>query len=125
MPEADFGISNRWLTAITVSPPNTNTNNNNHNTDNHKKDNHNNRNAGNHILAIMNKLSEHNIETRPLWKPMHLQPVFSGTDYFEHEPGNDVCADLFSKGLCLPSGSNLTFEEQNRVIELLLKYIGG
>ena len=52
-----------------------------------------------------------NIECRPLWKPMHLQPVFSGYPYY----GNNVAEDLFDRGLCLPSGSSLTKEEKNRI----------
>ncbi len=56
-------------------------------------------------------LLEDDIESRPLWKPMHLQPVFSGTPYY----GGKVAEDLFENGLCLPSGSNLTDEEQNRI----------
>ncbi len=58
------------------------------------------------------KLEEENIETRPLWKPMHLQPVFSEYPAYL----NGVSEDLFKRGLCLPSGSNLSDEELNRVI---------
>jgi dTDP-4-amino-4,6-dideoxygalactose transaminase len=57
-----------------------------------------------------------NIEARPLWKPMHLQPVFSGT----LKVVNGTSEDLFNKGLCLPSGSNLTEAELKR-IEVVLK----
>ncbi len=57
-------------------------------------------------------LVEENIDCRPLWKPMHLQPVFSRMTYY----GDDVSERLFTKGLCLPSGSNLTKEELNRVV---------
>jgi len=56
-------------------------------------------------------LLEDNIESRPLWKPMHMQPVFKDLNYY----GGDVCEDLFDRGLCLPSGSNLTEEEKNRI----------
>lgn len=56
-----------------------------------------------------------NIETRPLWKPMHLQPVFSNCPYY----GSDVSEKLFDKGLCLPSGSNLKDEEKNRIKAVL------
>lgn len=52
------------------------------------------------------------IDSRPLWKPMHLQPVFEGAPYY----GYDTCEMLFNKGLCLPSGSNLTHEDLNRVV---------
>ena len=56
-------------------------------------------------------LEKDNIETRPLWKPMHLQPVFKGCGYF----GTNVSENLFDKGLCLPSGSNLTDEDRVRI----------
>ncbi|TPG40103.1 DegT/DnrJ/EryC1/StrS family aminotransferase [Flavobacterium pectinovorum] len=56
-----------------------------------------------------------NIESRPLWKPLHLQPVFEKYPYY----GNKVAEDLFKKGLCLPSGSNLTSEDRNRIKEAI------
>lgn len=58
-----------------------------------------------------------NIESRPLWKPMHLQPIFSNSPYY----GGTVSEELFEKGLCLPSGSNLTEMERNRIRENILK----
>ncbi|WP_425075364.1 DegT/DnrJ/EryC1/StrS family aminotransferase [Psychroserpens sp. S379A] len=64
------------------------------------------------------KLLEHNIESRPLWKPMHQQPVFSAAPCYL----NGVSDDLFKKGLCLPSGSNLTENELNRVISAIKAY---
>ena len=60
-------------------------------------------------------LEQHNIESRPLWKPMHLQPVFSGAPYF----GNDVCEKAFKIGLCLPSGSNLGEPERERISNVI------
>jgi len=56
-----------------------------------------------------------NIETRPLWKPMHLQPVFQNAPYY----GTTVSEDLFEKGLCLPSGSNLNEEELSRIEKVI------
>jgi len=56
-----------------------------------------------------------NIETRPLWKPMHLQPIFMQYPYY----GNKIAEDLFSKGLCLPSGSNLSKEDKIRIEEVI------
>ncbi|OMQ09859.1 DegT/DnrJ/EryC1/StrS aminotransferase family protein [[Flexibacter] sp. ATCC 35103] len=56
-----------------------------------------------------------NIETRPLWKPMHLQPIFEKYPYY----GNKIAEDLFEKGLCLPSGSSLTIEDKNRIKEVI------
>ncbi|MBR1672962.1 MAG: DegT/DnrJ/EryC1/StrS family aminotransferase [Fretibacterium sp.] len=94
MPEPDWSRSNRWLTTALltgalekISP-----------------------------LAVLDHMASLNIEGRPLWKPMHLQPVFKGADYWPHEPGQDVCAGLFDRGLCLPSSSFLTEEQQDRVI---------
>jgi dTDP-4-amino-4,6-dideoxygalactose transaminase len=62
------------------------------------------------------KFLEDNIESRPLWKPMHLQPVFSNAKYF----GNNVAEILFDNGLCLPSGSNLTDEERERIKKIIV-----
>jgi dTDP-4-amino-4,6-dideoxygalactose transaminase len=60
-------------------------------------------------------LETENIEARPLWKPMHLQPVFQGCKFY----GNGVCEELFENGLCLPSGSNLTDDEFERIFAVL------
>jgi dTDP-4-amino-4,6-dideoxygalactose transaminase len=67
---------------------------------------------------VLRSLERHSIEARPVWKPMHLQPLFEGAPYFAHE-GQDVSARLFESGICLPSGSNLTEQQQDRVIEHL------
>jgi dTDP-4-amino-4,6-dideoxygalactose transaminase len=64
---------------------------------------------------IRKALEEENIESRPLWKPMHLQPVFSSCKAFL----NGVSEDLFKRGLCLPSGSNLNHSDLYRVIEII------
>jgi len=64
------------------------------------------------IIDIQQALNDDNIDCRPLWKPMHMQPVFKNALYY----GNGVSERLFDKGLCLPSGSNLTDEELNRVV---------
>ncbi|MGQ3576113.1 DegT/DnrJ/EryC1/StrS family aminotransferase, partial [Ornithobacterium rhinotracheale] len=61
-------------------------------------------------------LAEENIESRPLWKPMHMQPVFSNAMYF----GEKVSEDAFNRGLCLPSGSNLTDEDRDRIKSCIL-----
>ncbi|MBU2951151.1 aminotransferase class I/II-fold pyridoxal phosphate-dependent enzyme [Tamlana agarivorans] len=62
-------------------------------------------------------LLEDDVESRPLWKPMHLQPVFKNYLHFT----NGVSEDLFDKGLCLPSGSNLSQEDLDRIIDIILK----
>ena len=59
-----------------------------------------------------------NIECRPLWKPMHLQPIFEKYPYY----GNKVAEDLFEKGLCLPSGSNLTEDDKTRIAEVVNQF---
>ena len=89
MPEADFGTSTRWLSCVTFDP--------------HV--------GGIDREEIRLKLLEKKIETRPVWKPMHLQPVFVGSECIN----NGIAEDLFQKGLCLPSGSNLTEAELARV----------
>lgn len=66
-------------------------------------------------LALM----EDNIESRPLWKPMHMQPVFKDLPYY----GNKVAEDLFDRGLCLPSGSNLTEEEKERISKKINEFL--
>lgn len=87
-PSEDF-YSNHWLAAITIEPTE----------------------AGITREELRLALLEFNIESRPLWKPMHLQPVFAETPYY----GSTVAEELFDKGLCLPSGSNLTDEERERI----------
>lgn len=78
--------------------------------------------------AIMRTLERHSIEARPVWKPMHLQPLFAGAPFFSHAPSEDVAQRLFRTGVCLPSGSNMSAEQQDRVIEHLrraLMSVGG
>lgn len=60
-------------------------------------------------------LEKENIESRPLWKPMHLQPIFENYPYY----GGQISEQLFENGLCLPSGSNLTEIDKNRILEVL------
>lgn len=68
---------------------------------------------------IMETFSEKNIESRPIWKPMHLQPVFSDRDFISSE--GDAGADIFRRGLCLPSDVKMTEEEQDKVIAIFKK----
>lgn len=95
-PSPDY-FSNRWLTTILVDPELTGT----------TKD------------EIRIALEKEDIETRPLWKPMHKQPVFSGYPAYS----NCVSENLFSRGLCLPSGSNMTGEDRERVVGAILKAV--
>ena len=66
---------------------------------------------------IINKLAQSNIESRPVWKPMHMQPVFKECKYFTHD--GDISAELFRKGVCLPSGSALSWDEQEMIINIV------
>ncbi|WP_136668963.1 aminotransferase class I/II-fold pyridoxal phosphate-dependent enzyme [Flavobacterium sp. H122] len=68
--------------------------------------------------ALRLAFEKENIETRPLWKPMHLQPVFENCPYY----GGSIAQKLFNKGLCLPSGSNLETEEKNRIQQVLERF---
>jgi len=97
MPEAPFGRANRWLTVMTLDPEIT----------------------GLKPMDVIDRLSTENIEARPVWKPMHLQPVFQDTPFFSSGEGLDNAKRFFETGLCLPSGSSLTEEQQDRVISLL------
>lgn len=94
-PEGFF--SNRWLSTVLI--------------DEEK--------AGVNTTQLREALEKENIETRPLWKPMHLQPIFEKYPYY----GSTVAEDLFNTGLCLPSGSNLTQEDLNRVVEAIKKNV--
>ena len=92
---SDF-FSNHWLSSITIDKKVTTRTN----------------------QELMAAFAEENIETRPLWKPMHLQPVFNDCRYY----GETVSEELFTAGLCLPSGSNITNDDKNRIYEVISKY---
>lgn len=68
---------------------------------------------------ILEKLASYNVEGRPIWKPMHLQPIFDGSDFISADGKSDVGADIFERGLCLPSDIKMTAEEQDAVIEIV------
>jgi len=113
MPEAEYGRCNRWLTVIVIDP----------------------KAFGSDRETVRLALEKQNIESRPVWKPMHLQPVFerpcpegSGTkrareprkrQYETRVIGGSVSEDLFARGLCLPSGTALTNRDLDRVIEVV------
>ncbi len=69
-------------------------------------------------MTVINKLAEENIDSRPIWKPMHMQPVFENNDFISIEE-KAVDEDIFSRGLCLPSDIKMTVEEQERVISVI------
>ena len=68
---------------------------------------------------ILDKLASYNAEGRPIWKPMHMQPLYHGYSFVASEDGCDVGADIFERGLCLPSDNKMTEEEQATIIELI------
>ena len=70
-------------------------------------------------IDIMEKLEKENIESRPVWKPMHMQPVFKDYKFFSDLDEGSVSEDLFNRGLCLPSDTKMTDEDLNRVIDLV------
>lgn len=69
---------------------------------------------------ILKALAEHNAEGRPIWKPMHMQPIYKNSPHIvSGDSDNAVCCDIFERGLCLPSDNKMTNEEQDRVIEIV------
>ena len=72
-------------------------------------------------IKLMEKLAEHNVEARPIWKPMHMQPVFAGHDFIT-AGGDAVNEDIFKRGLCLPSDIKMTGEEQDYVIDIVKSF---
>ena len=88
--EMPWGTHTRWLTTLTIDASV----------------------AGISRDAVMAALSADGIESRPIWKPLHLQPVFSGAEYF----GGRIAESLFADGLCLPSGPQVTDEVFTRVV---------
>lgn len=99
MPEPTWSYSTHWLTACTITPRN--------GADRHK---------------LMMHLAEELIEARPLWKPMHLQPVFQNCRYFAHSK-DSVADELFEQGLCLPSGSNMSEVDVSRVVAVISRVL--
>ena len=94
MPIAASGEPNYWLTCITIDPER----------------------FGASREEVRLALEARNIEARPVWKPLHLQPVFAGC----RVRGGEVCASIFDRGLCLPSGSNLADADHERICEIIL-----
>jgi dTDP-4-amino-4,6-dideoxygalactose transaminase len=93
MPEASFGRATFWLTCATIAPGA----------------------AGETRDDVIDRLAAVNIEARPVWKPLHLQPAFIAAQIH----GGQIAEQLFRDGLCLPSGSGLTPRDQDRVIEVV------
>jgi pyridoxal phosphate-dependent aminotransferase EpsN len=98
--EADYGKSNSSLSTLTVDE----------------------KVAGISRTQIIDTLEKENIESRPVWKPMHLQPLYKKCEYIKNDD-RDVSAELFENGLCLPSGSSLSEEDQGRIIDIILSLV--
>jgi pyridoxal phosphate-dependent aminotransferase EpsN len=99
MPQAPYGLHTNWLSCFLIDE---------------KK-------FGLSRDALIRALDEANVESRPVWKPMHLQPLYAGCERY----GGEVAEDLFRRGICLPSSSSLTEEEQLYVINSVRKAAGG
>ena len=95
IPQATWGRPNNWLSVIQID--------------------HDQFGATNETIRLA--LEAENIESRPVWKPMHLQPIFSGYDIY----GGQVSQGLFERGLCLPSGSNLQPEDLHRIVSTIMQ----
>lgn len=95
-PNSDY-FSNHWLTTVLIDESVT----------------------GFDREKLRKELEQYNIETRPLWKPMHLQPVFKNCKFY----GGEVSEQLFERGLCLPSGSNLTLEQKQFIISKIREFL--
>ena len=78
--------------------------------------------AGFNYRAVIAALEEEDIEARPIWKPMHLQPLYQEYEYFPTSDG-DISKLIFENGLCLPSGTSLSENDQNRVIDIFLSLV--
>ena len=99
MPDADYGRATNWLTVMTLDPTV----------------------AAATPTDVRLRLEHEDIEARPAWKPMHLQPVYAEAPVL----GGDVADAIFATGLCLPSGSNLGDDDQDRVIALVRDALGA
>ena len=97
MPETDFGRSTRWLTVASLNPTNRST----------------------RPLEVIAALESHNIESRPVWKPLHLQKAFADCRYV----GGQVSTDLYENGICLPSGTTMQQSDVDRVCDIVLEVL--
>jgi pyridoxal phosphate-dependent aminotransferase EpsN len=101
MPETSFGQSNRWLTVMTLDPST----------------------IKRGPWELVDYLEEENIESRPVWKPMHRQPLFAGAKYYTHDENTSVSGTLFETGICLPSGTSMTDQDVARVIDKITSFL--
>ncbi|WP_066315351.1 aminotransferase class I/II-fold pyridoxal phosphate-dependent enzyme [Bacillus sp. FJAT-29814] len=96
MPELENSFSTRWLTALTLDET-----------------------LGVSINELLESLESENIEARHVWKPLHMQPLFAKNKNYSHSKNENISEKLFKTGICLPSGSNMTLEEQKRIIDCI------
>ena len=101
MPELEGTFSNRWLSTLTLDPNKINVT----------------------PYELIDVLDAANIEARPVWKPLHMQPLFEGCRFYAHAKDDIVSERLFAQGICLPSDSKMTIEEQGKVIDIILSTI--
>jgi dTDP-4-amino-4,6-dideoxygalactose transaminase len=101
MPEPSWSFSTHWLSVATVRSDLTR------------------KMTSSDLIKL---LAQDRIEARPVWKPMHMQPVFQSCKYYNHGDVS-VSRDLFENGICLPSGSNMTDAQQDRIMESIRKYL--
>ena len=95
------GEANNWLSCMTIDPSSPVT-----------------------PIGVMDALAEYNIETRPIWKPMHMQPVFADCDFIQTEEGISVSEDVFNRGLCLPSDIKNTAEDMDLILSIVRRQFG-
>ncbi|OCS84237.1 aminotransferase class I/II-fold pyridoxal phosphate-dependent enzyme [Caryophanon tenue] len=97
MPELENTFSNRWLSTLTLDPQKVNVT----------------------PYALIDALDAANIEARPVWKPLHMQPLFDGCKFFAHSDEDVVSERLFAQGICLPSDTKMTEQQQQLVIDVI------
>ena len=101
MPEINNGRSTRWLSVVLLAESN------------HNK-----------IENLIRHCLTENIELRPIWKPMHMQPVFEGTSFYTSYE-RPLSSKLFEHGLCLPSGSNLTINDLECIVSIVKSFLNN
>ena len=103
MPIAPYGEPNYWLSCATINPE-----------------------CEVRPKALLDYLAAKHIEGRAIWKPMHLQPVFKGSPFFNHNPEEpSVSEDIFTRGLCLPSDTKMTDADLDRIVTRINWFFGA
>ena len=102
MPLADYGESNCWLSAMLIKPG-----------------------VNKSPFDLFEFLKKHGIESRPIWKPMHMQPVYKDCDFISVNQEHPMDEDIFNRGLCLPSDIMMSGEEQDYVISVIKEFLNN